>query len=197
MSCRIRIALPFMSRNAVPLICLMSATLVASADQATLVTNGNFEQWAGGVPVGWKVEVGARNGGEKPVSEVKKMVGPALMMRGDESTMAWRSVSQSIKVKPGGRYRLTFQGRSKGVRREGRQYDNCYVGVISFDGEGERVGLTVEDLSGADAWKDYTLRFVPPAAAAKTDILIFLSKSGTLQIKNLRLGEESADRPFR
>ena len=66
----------------------------------SIVTNGDFQKWTDGVPDGWEVEIGAMNGGEEPKSEVKGIKGPALMLRGDASTMAWHAVSQEIPATP-------------------------------------------------------------------------------------------------
>ena len=176
---------------------LILFTAACCPAQESLLSNGDFAHWQDGAPQGWTVEVGARNGAESPVSEVKPMVGPALMMRGDQATMAWRSVSQDVAVTAGDRYRLVFEARSKDVRRQGRQYDNCYLGVMSFDARGKRVDMEIEDLSAARTWREFELKFAPPANSAKTDVLIFLSKSGTLNLRNLRLEEAISDRPFR
>ncbi len=84
--------------------------LEANASAAdSLVVNGDFQRWSGGAPDGWEVDVGARNGADDPKSECKSISGPALMLRGDSSTMAWHAVSQEIAAKAGGSYRLAFE----------------------------------------------------------------------------------------
>ena len=108
-----------------------------------------------------------------------------------------RRLSQQVDVSEGKAYTLRFEAQAIGVQRQGRQYDNCYLGVMSFDARGKRLDMVVEDLSGERTWKEFELKFVPPANSAKTDVLIFLSKSGTVNLRNLRLEEASSDRPFR
>ncbi len=101
----------------------LSSDTACGAD--SLITNGDFLKWTNGLPDGWKVEVGAMNGGDSPTSEVKPIKGPSLMLRGDASTLAWHSVSQEFAARSGESYSLEFESRVKGVKREGRQHNNC------------------------------------------------------------------------
>ncbi len=152
----------------------------------SIVTNGDFQKWTDGVPEGWKVEIAANNVAEDPKSEVKLIKGPALMLRGDASTMAWHSVSQGLSVKPGGRYRLEFESRTKDIKREGRQFNNCYVGVMCLDGDGKPVQRHLGDVSQDTAeWKKHQVDFAVPQGARSTQVVIFLSKSGILGVKNV------------
>ena len=103
--------------------------------------------------------------------------------------MAWHSVSQSLSLPAGKSYRLGFQSQSEGVQRQGRQHNNCYVGVMIFDAEGQRVGASIEDLSRNSVWRRHQLDFKVPPNGAKTQVIIFLSKTGALTVKNLLLSE--------
>jgi len=163
----------------------------------SLVANGSFEEWTDGHPDGWKVDVGAMNGAEQPKSEVKPIKGPALMLRGDASTMAWHAVSQEIPARPGASYRLTFESRTRDVQREGRQYDNCYVGIVSVDKAGRLVGRKHDDVS-ADTkdWTKHRIVFAVPENAESTKVLIFLSKTGILGVRNVGLREATPIDPF-
>ncbi|NQT13107.1 MAG: hypothetical protein HQ582_10190, partial [Planctomycetes bacterium] len=152
----------------------------------SIVTNGDFQKWTDGVPDGWKIEIGATNGAEQPKSEVKPIKGPALMLRGDASTMAWNSVNQPIAVEPGASYRLEFESRTRDIRREGKQYNNCYLGVISLNGAGKPFPPKFEDVAADSAeWTKHRLVFTVPQDAKSTKVLIFLSKSGILGVKNV------------
>ncbi len=154
--------------------------------EESLIRNGNFQHWEGDAPQGWKVEIAARNGGDQPVSEVGRMAGPALTLRGDAKTMAWRSVSQEVSVKAGGTYRLKFVARSKGVKREGRQFDNCYVGWMSLDAAGKLIGRALEDVStGAADWTQFAVDYTVPKQANKTIVAVFLSKTGLVGVKDV------------
>jgi hypothetical protein len=162
-----------------------------------LLPNGDFRDWTDGRPDGWKVDIGANNGADEPKSEILQMEGPALALRGNASTMAWHSLSQELPVRKGRTYTLEFMARSENVQREGRQFDNCWVGVWSFDAGENRMGATVEDLSRGGRWKKYRIHFNLPPNAQSTRVLIFLSKSGTLMVKDLCLKEATPERPFR
>ena len=175
---------------------LFSDNPVHSAE--SLVTNGNFQEWTEGVPNDWEVAIGAKNGGDQPISKVAPIKGPALMLQGDASTMAWNSVSQEIAARSGGQYVLEFEARTKDVKREGRQYDNCYVGVFHFDPAKKVVAPTVEDVSiDGKGWTRHRVEFGVPAGATSTAVVIFLSKTGILGVKDVSVKEATPQRPFR
>lgn len=165
-------------------LAFLSGAIALGAE--SIVTNGDFQKWTDGVPDGWKIEIGATNGAEQPKSEVKPIKGPALMLRGDAATMAWNSVGQTIAVEPGASYALEFESRTRDIRREGNQYNNCYVGVISVDDAGKPIQPKVEDVSADSAdWKKHRMVFTVPQDAKSTKVMIFLSKSGILGVKNV------------
>ncbi len=169
---------------------------VFAAEGESLLRDGSFRHWQGDRLQHWVIEIGASRGGTKPVSEVDAVPGPALRLRGDATTLAWRSVGQDVALTAGSAYTLTFQAVAENVRREGSQYDNCYVGVMHFDRSGRKLGLVVEDLSNVTEWTERTIRFSTPAAAAKSRVLVFLSKSGSLTVKGLELKESVPQKPF-
>ena len=164
---------------------------------SSLLTNGDFSAWTNGRPDGWKVDIGANNGADKPTSEIVKLSDPGLSLRGEASTMAWHNLSQDVPVRKGGTYSLEFQAFSKGIQKQGRQYNNCYVGVLCVDAADKKVDMVVKDLSHLSRWTKQRLDFRVPQNAAKTQVLIFLSKTGTLSVKDLRIQEATPDRPFR
>ncbi len=122
--------------------CCYCISVASGAD--SLIVNGDFQKWTGDTLDGWDVEIGAKSGVGESKSEVKLITGPALMLRGDAATMAWHSVSQEIAVRPGSGYRLDFETRTKDVRQQGHQFNNCYVGVMFLDGNGKPVGAKPE-----------------------------------------------------
>ncbi len=172
-------------------------TTTAPDGSAGLLANGDFSAWTDGLPDGWKVDIGAMNGAEQPKSEITKLSDPGLALYGDASTMAWHSVSQEVSVNKGGTYTLELQALSENAQRQGRQHNNCYVGVMCFDAGGNLVDRAMEDLSSVPRWRKFRIDFRVPRNAEKTEVLIFLSKSGTLSVKNLSLKEATPDRPFR
>lgn len=177
-----RLRLTVMMFVAVPLLFLSGAS---ARGAESLITNGDFLKWSDGIPDGWKVDIGAKNGAESPKSEVKPIKGPALMLRGDASTMAWHSVSQKLAVDPGGGYRLEFESRTRDVRREGRQFDNCYVGIMFQDSTGKSMPPKSDDVSADADWTKHRIDFVVPQNAETTEVLVFLSKTGILGVKNV------------
>ncbi|MEO1524156.1 MAG: hypothetical protein AAFX06_01910 [Planctomycetota bacterium] len=166
-------------------------------DQENLLTNGALDQWNHDKPKSWKVEVAAKNGSDRPASQVKPLPEGGVSLTGNARTLAWNSVSQSLVLKPGTTYTLQFEAAGDGIRRQGRQYDNCYVGVFSFDGNDQRVDMAIEDLSKVTAWKPFQLNFSPPPTAKRSEIILFLSKTGTLRVKSVSVREATPDRPFR
>jgi hypothetical protein len=154
-----------------------------------LIRNGDFQKWAGDVPDGWKAEIGASNGAETPKSEVKQIPGPSLMLRGAANTMAWQTVTQHFGAKPGGSYQLEFESRTRDIRREGGQFDNCYVGVFCLGADGKPVARQLADVSADSQWTKHQLVVSVPAHAKVTKVNIFLSKSGILAVKNLSVRE--------
>ncbi|MGI9516520.1 MAG: S41 family peptidase, partial [Pirellulaceae bacterium] len=170
------------------LILTAQTAQTVSAQENNLVANGTFEDWADEVPVDWDVGIGANNGGDAPVSEIRQGEGPSLELSGDAATLAWRSVSQDVPVTAGTSYRLSYVVKTADVRREGNQYDNCFVGVFQKDARGE--------LLSRDFWPSNIAEFTPASAvfrvapgATTAQVLIFLSKSGTLNVKDISLVE--------
>ena len=165
-------------------------------EEDDLLKNGALQDWTRGHPRDWKVEIAAKNGADRPVSLVKEFSGGGVSLSGDARTLAWKSVSQSLAIKPGTTYTLQFSASASNVRRQGRQYDNCYVGVLSFDANDRRVDMAIQDLSKINDWKEYRLNFSPPRNARRSEVIVFLSKSGTLRVKEVSVKEATPGRPF-
>ncbi|HTE06201.1 MAG TPA: hypothetical protein VK824_08395, partial [Planctomycetota bacterium] len=102
------------------------------------IVNAGFEEAAtkDSPFAGWSVDIGARNGGEEPLSEVtldhKEKHGgkSSLHLSAGSATLAFRIVSQAVEARPGGRYALSAFTRTKNVRHEQNarginQFDNC------------------------------------------------------------------------
>ena len=162
-----------------------------------LLTNGDFSSWKNGRPDGWKIGIGARNGADQPTSEIVKLSEPGLALRGNASTMAWYSIGQEVSVRKGRTYTLELEALSEKVQKQGRQYDNCYVGVMTHGAAGQKPDLNVKDLSRVPRWRKFRIDFTVPRNATKTEVLIFLSKTGTLSVKNFSVKEATPKRPFR
>ena len=167
----------------------------ASAAQDVPLINGDFAEWTGDTPQGWTVEIGAHNGADAPTSRVQRGESPGLQLVGNAQTLAWRLVRQTVALQPGQCYRLRFSARAVDVRREGQQYDNCYVGLFFKDAQGKSAGHQLANISQAE-WLPYTLYVRVPQAVAATNLMIFLSKSGMLEVREFELTQLQAEDSF-
>ncbi len=167
----------------------------ATQQSKSLVENGSFSKWTGTQPVGWNVAIGASNGAAKPESKVQKGEGPSLELSGNSRTLAWNFVSQSIDAKPGETYRLTCQAKATNVKREGRQFDNCYVGVW-FKNRAEKNLGNQTVVVGTEEYQQHSLVFRTPPQTAKVEIAIFLSKSGKLNVTDVELEKFAPEDSF-
>jgi hypothetical protein len=109
------------------------------------VSNDGFAKWQDDAPAGWTIEVGARSGGTKP-SRIAPVGGGGIELASDASIGQWRSASQKIAV-PAGTVglRLKFIARTDGLKREGRQFNCCYIGLAARDADGKRLSTQVRE----------------------------------------------------
>jgi len=169
-------------------VVLLGCPLPPAAAAESLLTNGLSQQWTDGAPTGWKIGVGAQTGGDRPESIVRQVKGPALLLQGDAATKLWHSVTQEFPVRPAAYYRIVFEARTKDLKRESNQYDNCCVGLLTYDVAGKRQSMEVRSLFET-AWAKGQLVIRAPETAARGEAMIFLSKSGLLGVRNVRLEE--------
>ncbi len=143
--------------------------LMLAAGPGEGITNGGFEEKGirdDPIPA-WTILVGARNGGEEPLSEVsidrkvRRTGRSSLHFSGSRTTYAFQIVSQQVEVRPGGAYQLTGFARTKDVRHEVNakginQFNNCYLAIFLFDGNGELVGRAVRTPAqpNTDGWQE-------------------------------------------
>lgn len=172
------------------LIILLAASTLFFADAVAddnLLTNGDFKDWRDGVPLGWSIITGASKG-EGPASEVKPLGAGVFSEQGGLSLAAfsdtrnWHAVTQSFAVVEGETYELVYEARALDVRREGDQWDNCYVGMFFKDQAGEPLGHQLGVVTAAD-WAEDSVVAEAPRGAVRCEVLVFLSKTGTLQVK--------------
>jgi hypothetical protein len=168
--------------------------LLSSAAERLVLKNGNFEHWESGIPTAWTIDVGARSGNATS-SKLKPLDEGGVELSGDASTGQWKSLSQKIAIPAGASLRLRFEARTEGLKRELRQFDNCYIGLAAFDAAGKRLSLQVRDLFET-AWAPGQLVVKLPDAATSVDVLCFLSKTGVLQVRNIRLERVEAGDSF-
>jgi hypothetical protein len=173
----------------------VSQGLFAFADDSPLIAHGSFDEWKDGLPVGWKISVGAKTGKGEGESRVEKGADGGLALAGDSATGTWRYLSQRLPVASGKVYEVTFEGRAQGLRREGDQRDNDYVGLTLYDGGGRRLARTVQSVDASD-WKEGKVVALAPAGAAEAEVGIFLSKTGRLEVRNVRARERRVEETF-
>ena len=160
--------------------------LLASPQSGSILKNGSFEKWDGKVPVDWKIEVGIFNGGSEPVSKVTKSENDGIELSGNKRTLAWNSVSQTIEMEPGKIYKLTFNAKAQGLKREVNQFDNCYVGFWFKNAAGKYVGNQVEKIDSRK-FQEFEIKVVAPEGVKQADVSLTLSKTGRLFVKNMKL----------
>ncbi|MEZ6069102.1 MAG: hypothetical protein R3C10_02285 [Pirellulales bacterium] len=190
----------FLSKSGILAVRNVSATAPKTDTPSTdsvLLANGDFKSWSDGRPDGWQVTMGANNGADAPTSDVGQLDDAGLVLGGNASTMAWYAVIQPLDVRQDKSYTMTFEVQTDGVRQQGSQFDNCYVGVFQLDAAGKPLDVAAEDVSDVPRWKTQRIDFRVPQGVAKTEARIFLSKSGTLRVKNVRVEEAAPRRPFR
>ncbi len=171
----------------------MAAALAAPIQE--LLVNGNFADWNDGIPRGWQVGIGAQQGADAPGSDISRGDGPTLKLTGDVQTRVWRFVQQNVTLQPGECYRLRFSARAVDVRREGNQFDNCYVGIFGADAQGKRIVQSIATVS-QETWLPSTLSVRIPRGVAQASVMIFLSKSGTLEVRDVELARLEPQQSF-
>lgn len=145
---------------------------------ADLLQEGDFRRWEHGLPVGWLVEVGARNG-DGSTSILRAGAEGGIALGGDARTTTWRTVSQKVATRAGTFYRLSCETRATGLRREGNQFDNAYVALLA-------PGLKRFEAVAEGGWVPCEMLF---RGEGEATITIFLSKTGLLEVRALRLEE--------
>ncbi len=151
-----------------------------------VLKNGSFGEWENDQPVGWTVLTGASNGADSPKSSVRQGTGPSLELSGDIDTKAWQVVSQPVKIQAGQTLRMRYTASATGVKREGKQYDNCYVGLFFKDSRGNKLPAQVWPV-GSESLEKYSQILRLPEKAAAANVMIFLSKTGTLTVRDLSI----------
>ncbi len=170
---------------------IANAKLDAQPDPASgvLIQNGQFEKWQDGLPVGWTAEkgAGADQGKESLIQPLDK---GGIRMSGDSMTQVWRSLNQELTAKPGSTLTLKYEARSNGLRREGNQFDNCFVALFFADQQGTRLGMPYGNVTSTRWTKDQFSAKVPEGTV-KTSVLVFLSKTGKLEVRSVAVSDKN------
>lgn len=154
----------------------------------------SFDEFANGIPLYLNVRHGARSGYGQQNSvisrdcEIKTEGSSSLRIYGDIDTDNWNSlyldVPQGIEVLD-----VTYDVRGENIHHEGNQFDNCYVGFIYRDAEGNRQ-FSSNRYEGSFDWRQDSLELsIEELRASGVEFCIFLSKSGTIWIDNVVFSE--------
>jgi hypothetical protein len=138
------------------------------------IQNGSFADWKNGQPVGWDVEIGATNDGDTPVSKIRKGVDPSIELSGDINTKAWKMVRQIIAVQPQQSLRFSYSAKAAGIKREGKQFDNCYVGVYFKSPGGGKFAPKIWTVFQEKLTSESRV-FRVPDKVKQIDVIVFLS----------------------
>ncbi|MFQ5654404.1 MAG: S41 family peptidase [Planctomycetota bacterium] len=150
-----------------------------------LLENGAFRRWKAGVPSAWQLGKGAGSDGG-PRSSISKAAAGGVVLRGDAATRHWQLLSQGFPVEEGMSYRIHFVARARDLRREAGQFQSSYVGMAFFDAAGRRVLMQVRDVD-RPSWSEDGLILKPPAQAVRGQAMIFLAKSGILEVRQVEV----------
>ncbi len=173
----------------------MSCTAAVDAQQIK-IENGDFSQWKEGQPIGWNLDIGANNGGNEPLSVVEQGADSSLQLSGDINTRAWQSVAQSFPVKGGKSYRVRFSAKVSDLQTEGTQYTNCFVGVLQKHERGQVLTRSIR-YQNSPEYVEQTIVFRTHNFAASVELSIFLSNTGTLNVKDISIEQLKPADSFR
>ena len=173
-----------MSRFIALIFVITMATLPANLVGEDLIKNGDFRRWNGSTPSGWKSIIGASNGNAKIESTFAK-VPKGVKLTGNRKTTHWRVLQQEIDVEPNSAFKLSFDGKAIGTKREQGQYDNCYVGYQIKSDSGKDYPIKPVVVSTRQ-WKRTELTVATPDDASSLRVMIFLSKTGELHVRDIR-----------
>ena len=161
------------------------AFVAVAAAGENLIANGSFEEQGANGALHWTLSEGAYQGVHAPTSNVSWPTvdgSVVLQLQGNQSTRSWTAVtSDPIRVAAGDELLLSARMKNEAVRRDGSQFDNCYIGVQLLDANGKRVAARPMSLPDGDhAWLEQRIRFRVPDGATQARVTAFLSKSGTV-----------------
>ena len=159
-----------------------------------LLTNAGFSEWKEGLPAGWKAAKGAGAPGGKE-SEILKGEDGGVQLGGDASTAVWRVLTQDMSGIAEGYLRLTFEARATGLKVEGKQFDNAWVGLSGL-GAGVQPLVEARERVTSEDWTAFEI-LLPQVKTPVVRVSMFLSKTGRLEARKLVLEklapEDSAD----
>ena len=133
----------------------------------------------------WTIEDGAGAGSiESKIRPADGALEGALELSGNNRTQRWKYVGQQFDAQPGDFLRLSYSARAFDVKMEQGQFNNCYIGLKFENGAGKNLGITFYPVVAEKFTSHIRIASVPDGAV-KTTAMIFLSKTGKLQVKHI------------
>ncbi|MCK5683121.1 hypothetical protein KAJ27_03335 [bacterium] len=154
------------------------------------LNNIDFEVFQNGIPENMTMDIGARTG-EGPYS---KIIQDTKIFNQGKSSLCIETNGQtrkfySLEIKiPQNIKRLnySYEIKGEGLQRQGRQFNNCYVGIMYRDVNG-KYNFKINNYIGDFDWKKETkLIDLEKLDAYDASFNIFLSISGKLWIDDLK-----------
>jgi hypothetical protein len=126
---------------------------------------------------------------------LEKGDGGGMRLAGEKATGQWRVVKQQVKTEKERRYVLRFESQARGLALEPGQFDNANVQVFVNSQRTPRLVKSGTTFHPLDWEPDYdwtpTVILLEPGLSLVA-VSFFLSKTGSLEIRNVALAEASA-----
>jgi hypothetical protein len=148
--------------------------------------NIDMEIWKNNIPEGLNIGDGAFTG-DKNNNIIKRFNrdndNSCIEITGNIDTGIWKSLNRKI---PHGIQDLTvsYEVSGKDLKKEGNQFENCYIGFIYYTKDGKRK-FKVNPYSGTFDWKKDTIKLSEPDGVYNATMTIFSSISGSLFVDNI------------
>ncbi len=155
-----------------------------------------FEGLSGTLGPEWLVEAGVSGMGKVSEIVVDSLIpsseGACLTLRGDKDTQVWEVVSIPVDLNSG-TLKANWSVQGQDLKKETDQYDNAFVGFTGQNSQGKPV-FFVKKYNGSFPWQPGQMEIpVNPASFKRLAFTIFLSKSGTLSVDNIKISFSPED----
>lgn len=110
----------------------------------------------------------------------------ALTLMGDRGTDHWFYAALGLKPRQGVLV-LDAQVKGQDIRQEATQFDNAWIGLVLTDRSGGRTQALVPFQGSFDWTPVHQELNIDPARVRQLEFMFFLSKSGSLSARDIRL----------
>lgn len=166
------------------------------APSKNLLENSELATWKDGKAVGWDVLIGATQKGRGKDSQIEHLPSGGVRLVGDGATVRWLYLRQLHPARVGTHWRLSFEGRALASKREPGQFGSCYAGLAFRNANGQVLRRTVRDVRRSD-WTADILHVAAPPECTQVEVALFLSQTGSLELRKLRLEQMQTRDAFR